>query len=109
MLRSGSLNRRVTLQQQTLTQDGAGQPVNTWVDVGFPIWASVLLLSGLETIKADRPASIVKASIRIRYRSGVNAGMRVKVGLSFYEIMAVMPDESKREFIDLACESRSKT
>jgi SPP1 family predicted phage head-tail adaptor len=105
MLRSGSLNRRVILQQQSVTQDAAGQPVNTWVDVAT-VWASVLLLSGLETIKADRPASIVKASIRIRHRAGVNAGMRVLVGTAVYEVMAVLPDESKHIHIDLACESR---
>ncbi|WP_442904903.1 phage head completion protein, partial [Gordonibacter sp.] len=38
------------------------------------------------------------------YRTGLDAGMRVLHGAKVYAVKAVMPDEVRREFMDLACE-----
>ena len=103
MLAAGKLNRRVTIQRPGATQDAAGQPVEAWIDVAT-VWAGVLMLSGLETIKADGPVSQVKASVRIRWRTDIDAGMRVVLGSSVFAIKAVIRDEVRREFIDLVCE-----
>lgn len=62
---------------------------------------------GPEAIKAGAPVSTVQASIRIRYRAGVTAGMRVVHNLVPYNIIAPLPDVSGREYIDLACEQVS--
>ena len=43
----------------------------------------------------------MRASIRIRFRSDITAGMRVLIGLAVYQIEAVMPDLARREFVDL--------
>ena len=102
-MRAGTLNRRVTFKQLTDGQDEAGQPIQTWVDL-VTVWANVRHLSGVETIKADAGTSIVKASIRIRRRTDINAGMRGYLGAAIYEIKAVLPDEESRERLDLACE-----
>ena len=102
-MRASTLNTRITIQQQSTTQDALGQPVNTWTDVAN-CWADVRHKSGVETIKGDTITSVVKASIRIRYRSDVTTAMRVVVGLIKYNIQAVLPDVAKREYVDLACE-----
>lgn len=98
---SGRLDRRITLQQLEAAVDAIGQPLEqAWSDVGR-LWADVRHIGGLETLKSDAPVSIVKASIRIRYRAGVNAGMRVILGSDVYRVDAVIP--SGREWLDLAC------
>ena len=102
-MQAGRLNRRCTLQQPGTTTDELGQPIPGWTDVAL-VWASIRHLSGVESIKADAPVSTVRASIRIRYRAGVNAGMRVVHNLTAYNITAVMPDVGGREFVDLVCE-----
>ena len=102
-MQAGRLNRKCTLQAPGTTQDELGQPIPGWTDVAT-VWADIRMKSGLESIKAGASVSTVQASIRIRYRSGVNAGMRVVHNLVNYEIKAVMPDESGRVFMDLACE-----
>jgi SPP1 family predicted phage head-tail adaptor len=102
-MQAGKLNSCVKLQQLTSGQDEIGQPVQTWSDVAT-VWADIRHLSGLEVVKADSPASVVKASIRIRYRTGINAGMRVLHGATAYNITAVLPDEAKKQYTDLACE-----
>ena len=106
MLRAGQLNRRVTLQRRATGQDAAGQPVSSWQDVAT-VWASVLTQNGLESIKADRPVSQVKASIRIRWRTDIDAGLRAVLGATVYDIKAVLPDEIKRQHVDLVCEQSS--
>ena len=71
------------------------------------MWASIKHLSGLQAIKADATASVVRASIRIRYRLGLDAGMRVLHVGAVYNISAVLPDAARREFTDLVCELRA--
>jgi SPP1 family predicted phage head-tail adaptor len=99
----GRLNRRITLQQRTATQDALGQPLDTWSDVAT-LWADIRHPSGIETVKSAADVSIVKASIRIRYRNDLDADMRVVHGADVYTIQAVLPDDARREYVDLICE-----
>lgn len=102
-MQAGRLNRRCTLQQPGTTTDALGQPIPGWTDVAT-VWADIRMKSGLEAIKAGAVVSTVQASIRIRYRAGVNAGMRVVHNLVAYEILAVQPDVGGREYVDLVCQ-----
>lgn len=104
-MKAGSLDTLVSIQQQSSTQDDAGQPVIAWTEV-TQVWADVKTLSGLATIKADAHASTCKASVRIRYRNGIQPGMRVVHGATVYDIKAVL-HSGRREFLDLVCEVRS--
>ena len=102
-MQAGRLNRRCVLQSPSTATDELGQPIPGWTDVAT-VWADIRLKSGLESIKAGAPVSTVQASIRIRYRAGINAGMRVVHNLQVYEILAVQPDVGGREYVDLVCE-----
>jgi len=101
-MRAGTLNSRVTIKQRGAGSDGNGEPSTTWTDV-CTVWADIRHLSGIEAIKAGAELSTVKASIRIRYRSDLTAGMRVHHGSTVYEIEAVLPYELTREYVTLAC------
>ena len=102
MLRAGTLRDRVTIQRKTGSGDGWNLPQTPgWVDHA-KVWARVEHLSGLATIKADADTSIVKASMRIRWRTDVNAGMRVLFSGKTYDIDAVQPGAT-REHVDLVC------
>jgi SPP1 family predicted phage head-tail adaptor len=103
MMRAGRLNKRITIQQLAAGQDEIGQPVQTWTTVAT-VWADICHQSGLEAIKGDAVTSLIKASIRIRYRNDLNAGMRAVYGATAYNILAVLPDVSGKEYVDLACE-----
>lgn len=102
MLSAGKFNQRINIEQRSTAQDAVGQPVETWALVAA-VWASVRHPSGLSAIKADGDVSVVKASIRIRYRTGLNAGMRVTHGSEIYDIKAVLPNRPEG-FVDLVCE-----
>jgi SPP1 family predicted phage head-tail adaptor len=98
-----SLNRRVTIKAPPTAQDDDGQPTGDWQTFCSP-WANVRYLNGSESIKAGADTSTAKASIRIRYRTGLNSGMRVELGSTVYQIKAVLPDEQGKDYVDLVCE-----
>lgn len=106
-MRAGRLNRRITLQSRTTTQDAAGQPVETWSDVAN-IWADIRNPSGLsfasETIKAGVEASTVRLSVRTRYREDIDPGMRLVIGATNHDIVATIPDHAGRQYLDIICE-----
>lgn len=90
----GQLRDRITIQQRSSVQDDAtGEISQTWADVAL-IWANVQHVNGLSAIKAGMDTSSVKASIRIRYRSGIDASMRVLHGADTYTIEAVIPNKN---------------
>lgn len=106
-MRAGTLNTRITLQQQTTAADAAGQPLDVWDTVAI-VWADLRHLSGVAAIKADSQTSIVKASARIHWRTGLAAGMRaVLASGTTYTITAVLPDEARRVHVDLVLELRT--
>lgn len=103
MMQAGRLNRRCQLQSPSQSVDELGQPIPGWIDVAT-VWADIRMKSGLESIKAGASVSVVQASIRVRYRAGITAGMRVVHNLVAYEVLAVQPDVGGREYVDLVCQ-----
>lgn len=97
---AGNLSSRVTIRQLVAGQDAIGQPVQTWSDVA-KVWADIRHPSGLQAVKGDADVSLVKASIRIRKRAGIDAGMRVVRGADVYDIQAVLPVENGKVYLDL--------
>lgn len=104
MLRAGTLRDRIHIQRKSGGETAWGSPLpEAWANLTSQrIAANVQHRSGLSAIKADADISIVRASIRIRRRTDVNAGMRVLFGSAVYDIEAVLPGET-REHTDLVC------
>ena len=100
-MKAGDLRNRITIQSQSNVQDANGEMLTDWSDVAL-VWASIKHVSGLSAIKSGMDVSSVKASIRIRHRTGINAGMRILHGAAVYTIEAVLPSE-RREFLDFVC------
>lgn len=100
-MQAASLKNRVTIQSPSTSVDSVGQPLTTWTDTAY-LWASIRNINGISSIKSGADTSIVKASIRLRYKPGINAGMRVLHGTDVYDIQAVLPDDN-RVFVDLVC------
>lgn len=101
-MKAGQLNQRINIEQRTSSQDALGQPIETWSLVAA-VWANIRHVSGVESIKASADVSTVNSSVRIRYRTGVDAGMRIVKGADVYQINAVLIDGNK-QFVDLVCE-----
>lgn len=99
----GQLNRRIAIQRPGTAQDAIGQPIDAWTDVAH-LWASIRMQTGLGSIRAGADASTIPVSIRVRYRTDLDASMRVVHGATVYAVKAVMPDIAGRQFTDMVCE-----
>ncbi len=101
---SRSLRHQIRIQRLDDAQSESGAPSQEWIDI-FSVWANIRYLNGTESIKSDAPISVARASIRIRYRTDIVANMRVLHGATIFNVRAVLPDEERREFVDLVCET----
>lgn len=102
MISSGDLNKRVNIERRTAGYDDLGQPVDTW-EIVAAVWGSIRYPSGVAAIKSGADVSIVKASIRIRYKAGLDAGMRASADGQVFNVVAVLPNRSQG-YVDLVCE-----
>lgn len=99
-MQAGQLRDRITIQRKTAGTDAWGAPLpEAWADYAS-VWSNIRFLSGTESIKAGADTSIVKASIRIRWREDITAGMRVVHGGQAFDIEAVLYGQ-RREYVDL--------
>ncbi|WP_186137961.1 phage head closure protein [Burkholderia gladioli] len=113
-MRAGILNRRVRIERPAGDDDrdpDTGQPLGGWVEVAT-VWANVLLLSGKETLVSDADVGTAQASIRIRFRTDLDNGMRAvllrfvdgqPVDDAIFDIGQPLPDYAGREYTDLPC------
>jgi SPP1 family predicted phage head-tail adaptor len=77
--RAGSLRDYIHIQRRLPGGGGLGQPSNSWEAVAST-WANIRYASGSETIRSGQIASKAQVSIRIRWRTGITAEMRVLSG-----------------------------
>lgn len=104
MTTAGQLRDPIYIQRKTGGKDAWGTPLpEAWENItARSIWANVRHQSGSGAIKADADVSVVRASVRIRWRTGVDAGMRVVHAGANYDIEAVLPG-ANRLHLDLVC------
>ena len=98
---AGQLRHLVALQSPIGTQDDTGQPSTAWLTTAT-VWADIRYQTGLSAIKSGSDVSVVRVSIRMRYRA-INAGQRVTFEGVVFNIEAVQPDV-RRAYVDCVAE-----
>lgn len=105
-LNAGRLRHRVTIQVPQHTQDPqTGEMVTTWASFAENIAAAIEPVSVREFVAAQAVQSRIEVRIVIRYRSGLNAAMRL-VGSdgTIYNPQGFLPDaDSGREYLTIPC------
>lgn len=92
MIRAGTLRHRVTLQKRVYTRDpDTGEKLLGWEDVA-KVYASISDSSAKELMVAQAAQSEVTGRIVIRYRSGVDASMRILYRNQVFNIQGVQHD-----------------
>lgn len=102
---AGELNKRVTLQQKTVTRAANGEEIVTWSDA-LTVWAKVDPIRGREFFAAAQMQGAVDYRVTIRYRAGIDRAMRVKFGSDILELVAEPINvKSRNQWIELMCVS----
>ena len=100
----GKLRHRVTLQEYKEVVDQYGTPIDQgWQDIAT-VWASVEPIQGREYIQLQNTQSELTTRIRIRYRPGIKAAMRVLYNDRIFEIVGPPIDPEERHLeLQLMC------
>lgn len=75
-MRAGQLDRRITIETPTGTQDTFGEFTETWATFATE-WAQYEPLKGREQLDAMQVNADLQARFRIRYRSDITTKMRI--------------------------------
>lgn len=103
-LAAGTLNRQVTLQRAVPAGDGQGGTTRTWTDVAAT-WAAISARGGKEFQTAKQTRATLTDEVRIRYRTGITADMRVVYGTRVLSIAQPPIDvDARHEQLLLLCE-----
>lgn len=99
----GALRHRVTLQQAVRTPDEGGGADLLWTDIAS-VWASIEAAGGSVRDASDRIDTRTRTKIRLRFRAGINPGMRFIEGSRIFNIQAVLDENGKRQWLLCLCE-----
>lgn len=103
-MQAGLLNRRITIQSPSATQDEYGQLTPQWDDL-IHTWASIRAATSKEVFAASGFTSEVSHIITIRYRPAVTIRSKYRAlfnGRVFNIQTVTDPDESKAQ-LKLLC------
>lgn len=101
----GQMNKRITIQTVTTTQDSYGSQSESWADT-VTVWGAIWPLSGKEIVNAGQVEADFNVRIRIRYRSSVTVKNRIKYGSRYFNIKEVINLNEKNQWLELMCEER---
>lgn len=101
-MRAGELRHRVTIQQFTAARDAVGGETKTWSDLAT-VYAAALPISGREYVALRQAQSDITIRFRLRYRSGINTGMRVVWDGRNYDIVEAINRNGRDQELELLC------
>jgi SPP1 family predicted phage head-tail adaptor len=102
---SGYLRHRIDIQVHEDTQDSnTGEVVVGWTTVYSNVPAKIEPLSVREFMQSRADQSEISARITIRYKAGLNAGMRILHGSTVYNPAGFLADKkSGTEYLTIPC------
>jgi len=102
---AGMLRHLVTIQEEPSesTPDGAGGRTPDWTDV-FTDYGNVGPLSGRESVFAAQLEAVTSHRVLLRWREGVDAGMRVQFGSRLFNIRSVINVDERDRWLVLFCD-----
>jgi SPP1 family predicted phage head-tail adaptor len=103
-IKSGDLNKRITIQTLTETTDGQGGFSSSWVD-GDSVWAKIKPLSSREREQGAKLELNTTHRIIVRFRQDLltSSGKdRLKFGSRFFAIGGVFNIEEEDRFLEIS-------
>lgn len=101
-MQAGRLRQRVRIQEPVDAQNGLGEMIRAWSTVAT-VWAAVEPLRGREFFDAEQVQAEISHRVRLRYRPGVDATMRVLFGSRVFQIQSVIDVDERRRELQLMC------
>jgi len=103
VIRSGELDKVVTIKTVTKVADGMGGYTETDSDFLTGVRCAIWPVSASEIIKSEKMKMQVTHQIRMRYQAGVLSGMTILFGTRTFEIVSMINPEERNVRLDLLC------
>lgn len=100
-LRAGAMDRVITIERVTITQDGFGATQEAWAPV-ITVHAQLIQATAKEFIRAFGAASVATCIFRIRYVAGLTLADRVTYEGQHYRIKEI-GEIGRRRGLELRC------
>jgi len=102
----GTLDRRVTIQTNTPTQDAYGEPIESWSTFAT-VWAKRGDVRGRERFASEQELATRTATFRMYWLDGVHERMQiVDEDSTVYDIQGIAGDK-RQNWLELSCEANS--
>ena len=109
-MRAGKLNRRIRIQEQSVSTDDYGQQIENWADIAI-VWAGIRPVkstSAREKIKAFELSPDITHEITVRYNpnflpASITDSRRIVYQSRVYNIAAAYDIEEDRRSIVFEC------
>ena len=98
----GRMRRRVTLEAPVDTPDDIGGVARTFAAVAA-LWADITPMGGETRFVADQTQERITHKVRLRWRDGVTATMRFRLGARILLIRDVTDESETRRFLLCHC------
>lgn len=95
-MRAGRLNKLITIEQATETQDATGQAVKSWATYR-QVWAAIEPIKSGEHITSQQIVGEATVRIRVRADNGITEKMRVSWNGRIYNIEGPPINISERD------------
>jgi len=104
-MKAGELDRRITIQQNTVSAGSEyGEPQDSWTTFAT-VWADVVPMVGRELAQAQQISGEVTTKFIIRWLSGVQDNMRISYNSQYYDIFRVH-ELNRREGVEIWARAR---
>jgi len=95
----GQMDRRIVLQDYTLTRTDYGESTPTYTTTAT-VWAAVRFGSGNERMVADKNTAVGDVIFTIRFRSGITEKTRISWDGNYWDIQHIAY-LGRRQYVDL--------
>jgi SPP1 family predicted phage head-tail adaptor len=99
---AGLMDRNITIQKRTLTQNSTGEQVETWEDEYIDIFAEVYEKQGRESFEGHQNTAYTETMFTIYWIAGINAAdHRIIYDELIYDIDGPPAERGRREFLQI--------
>lgn len=89
-IRAGELNRRITIEQKSVTLDAQNAPIETWSVFAANVPAAFKPVSGTDEVQGNEQSAQVRAEFWLRFKAGITTEHRIVYQGRTFDILDVV-------------------
>jgi len=97
---AGRLNKRINIEREIRSSDGAGGSNSTWSQIKS-IFAEIKPVSGREVVNSQRLQAQLTHKIIVRFTTDIRPSDRIEYNGRFFNIRAIINVEEQNKWLEI--------